>query len=486
MSNAESNNLKQKSINGIFWNLLEKIGIQLIRLILGVTLARLLTPADYGLIGMITVFIAISLIFIDSGFGMAYIQKQDADDVDASTIFYFNLFVSVFFFIILWFSAPLIANFYNENQLIDLIRVLSIVLIINSFGLIQRTKLTKNVDFKKKTLLMMVSAVISGIAGIIAAILNYGVWSLVIQRITQSSIESIGLYVLYRWTPLPYFKIKSLKSMLSFSSWSLSLGILNTIFDNIYIIVIGKFFPAAQLGFYTKAKQFEKTITRTTSNAIGTVAFPVFSKLQADKIALKNACKKFIKHTIFFVAPIAAVFFVIADPLFLILLTEKWMPIVPYFRLLLIAGILHPIHMINVQTLIAQGKMKLNFNLAMVKNTLRVVNIIIMYQYGVIYIIYGEILLSYIGLVINTYFTKKLIGYGLMEQLKDLSIMLLASFLLASLGIVLMNEFINDYLKILFGVLFVGSFYLIIIFIFNRKILLDNLDIIKSKFFKSK
>ncbi len=479
-------NLKQKSIDGVIWNLLEKIGVQMIKLVLGVILARLLTPGDYGLIGMITVFIAISSIFIDSGFGLAYIQKKDADDVDASTIFYFNLFVSTTLFAVLWLAAPFIANFYDEEQLTQLIRVLAVVLIINSFGLIQITKLNKEVNFKKKTILMLISAVASGGAGIFAALQGFGVWSLVVQKITKSAIDSVGLWLFYKWRPLFVFSIASLKSLLSFSTWALFLGILTAIFDNIYLIVIGKFFPAAQLGFYTKAKQFEQVASQTPSHAVGVVAFPVFSKLQDDKVSLKKAIKKFSGHTMFFVAPLVAVLFVIAEPLFLLLLTDKWGPMIPYFKLLLIAGVLYPIHMVNVQVLSAQGKMKLNFNISMVKNSFRVLNIIIMYRFGVIYIIYGEIFFSYVALVINTYYTKKLVNYGLMEQLKDLSITILTSLILAILGLLLMSIFDNYYLKIIVSVVFIGSFYLLGSYWFNRKMFDDNLGILKDKFIRKK
>ena len=479
-------NLKEKSIDGVIWNLLEKIGIQLIRLVLGVILARLLTPTDYGLIGMIMVFIAISVMFIDSGFGLAYIQKKDADDFDASTIFYFNLSVSIFFFVILWLSAPLIANFYEETQLVNLLRVLSIVLVINSFGLIQRTKLTKNVDFRKKTILMLISSVVSGACAIIMALMNYGVWSLVAQSIVKALIESIGLFVLYKWTPLAYFSVKSLKSMLSFSSWALLMGIVSTIFKNIYLIVIGKFFPAAQLGFYTKAKQFDQTLSQTMSHAVGTVAFPVFSKLQEDKTALKNAMRKFTQHTLFFVVPLSAIFFVMAKPFFLILLTEKWLPMVPYFQVLLMAGVLYPIHMVNVQALTSQGKMKLNFNLSMIRNILRIINIIIMFRFGVIYIIYGEVICSFLGLLINTYYSKRLVNYGFVEQVKDVYVIFFISIILSASGIFLMNEINNDYLKIAFTVFFVVIFYVIAMYYLNRTLLFDNLEIVKSKIKRTK
>ena len=333
---------------------------------------------------------------------------------------------------------------------------------------------------------MLISAVLSSTSGIIAALLNYGVWSLVIYRIVKASIESIGLYVLYKWRPLPYFSVKSLRSMLSFSSWALLMGIFKTIFSNIYLIVIGKFFPAAQLGFYTKAKQFDQTLSQTMSHAVGTVAFPVFSKLQEDKTALKNAMRKFCQHTLFFVVPLSAIFFVMAKPFFLILLTEKWLPMVPYFQVLLMAGVLYPIHMVNVQALTSQGKMKLNFNLSMIRNILRIINIIIMFRFGVIYIIYGEVICSFLGLLINTYYSKRLVNYGFVEQVKDVYVIFFISIILSASGIFLMNEINNDYLKIAFTVFFVVIFYVIAMYYLNRTLLFDNLEIVKSKIKRTK
>jgi len=473
--------LRQKSINGVIWNLTEKVGKQFIKVILGVILARLLTPADYGLIGMITVFFAISTVFIDSGFGLAYIQKKEATDVDASTIFYFNLVVSSLFYIVFWFTAPLIANFYGESQLIQLIRVMSIVLIINSFGLVQLVKLKKDVNFKKKTLLTLGSAVLATTGAITAALLDYGVWSLVIQEVLRAIILNLGLWIFYKWRPLLSFNIDSLKSLFSFSSWALLMGIVSSIFRNLYVLVIGKFFPAAQLGFYTKAVQFQKMISQQPSNAIGSVAFPVFSKIQDEKEQLKNAIRKFIQHSMFFIAPVAALFYVIAKPFFLILLTEKWLPIVPFFQLLLIAGVIYPLHMVNIQVLSAQGKMRLTFKISMIRNVFRVLNIIVMYRFGVIYILYGEIFVSYVALLINTYYTKKLINYGFFEQIKDISIILLTSITLTYLGTILIDLVTHPYLKIAVIIIFIGSLYLISMYYLNRKLFFDNLNIIKSK-----
>lgn len=479
-------NLKQRSIDGVFWNLLEKMGIHLIKLILGVILARLLTPEDYGLIGMITVFFVFANIFVDSGFGLAYIQKKDASEIDASTIFFFNLFISIFFYCLLWIIAPYIANFYVKPQLIELTRVMGIVIIINSFGIMQRAKLTKEVDFKKKTIIMLMSAVISGGIGITAALLNFGVWSIVIQVLTNAFILTLGLWVFYKWKPLIVFNFDSLRSMFSFSSWSLLNNAIRSLFDNFYILVIGKYFPAAELGFYTKANQFQGMITKQFSKAVSSVAFPVFSHLQDEKILLKNAMRKFSQHTFFFIVPISSILIVIAKPLFLILLTEKWLPMVPYFKLLLIAGVLYPLHAVNVQVLSAQGKVKINFKLDMIKNVLKVSNVIIMFRLGVIYIIYGEIVLSFLALIINTYYTKKFINYGMIEQLKDLSGIFIISILTITLGLLLTNGINNDFVEIAVVPIIMGSLYMIGMYYFNKSMLFDNTNILKKKFFSDK
>ena len=477
-------NLKQKSVDAIIWNLIARYGNQFFNLIISVILARLLTPADYGLIGVVTVFFALALVFMRSGFGAAFIQKKDANETDASTIFFFNIFISIFFYFILWFTAPFIASFYKQDQLVSLIRVASIILVINSLGMMQITKLTKEVNFKKKTFISLASTLIAGIVGIVSALNNFGVWSLVFQQITRSFVNVLGLWLFYNWKPSMVFSLTSLKTMFSFGSWILMSALLRTIFDNIYILIIGKFFPMAELGFYTKAKGYQKLVSTQPTMSISIVSFPVFSKLQDDKQALKNSLKKFMEHTLFFIAPISAVLMVIAYPLFLVTLTEKWLPMVPYFQLLLIVGVFIPIQKFNLKMLNAQGKSNLNFKISLIKNGLRILNIIIMYRFGVIFIIYGEILLSLIALFINGYYTKKFIKYGMFEQLKDMSNIFLISIISVLMGFFIIGFVNNDFLKILIGILITGGTYLILQYCFNRVFFLNNVNLIGSKFKK--
>ncbi len=479
-------NLKQKSIDAIIWNLIAKYGIQIFSLIIGVILARLLTPADFGLIGMITVFFVLAEVFINSGFGAAFIQKRNVNETDASTIFFFNIFISIFLYLILWMMAPLIASFYDQNQLVYLTRVSSLIIIINSLGLMHIVKLTKEVNFKKKAVIELVSTLISGIIGISAALNNFGVWSLVMQQLFRAFFFTIGLWLFYSWRPKIVFRISSLKSMFSFSVWILLIGITRAIFDNIYILIIGKFFPIAELGFYTKAKGYQKMLSQQPASAISVVSFPVFSKLQDDKFALKQSMKKFMQHTVFFLAPISATLIVIAKPLIFVVLTSKWMPMVPYFQLLLVMGFLFPIHLMNVQMLNAQGKSNLNFRISILKNSIRILNIIIMYRFGVIFIIYGEIAASFIGLFINGYFTKIYIKYGMFEQLKDLSKTFIISASLVVVGFLTLDLFANDFIKIVVGVLFCAGSYGLMQYVMNRYFFISNLKMFRSKFFNRK
>jgi len=477
-------NLKQKSVDAIIWNLIAKYGNQFFGVIIGIILARLLTPADYGLIGMITVFFALAMVFMKSGFGAAFIQKKDANQTDASTIFFFNLIISLIMYLILWITAPLIAAFYGQDQLVAIIRIASIILVINSIGMIQSTKLTKEVDFKKKTIIQLVSTLIAGTIGIVAALNHFGVWSLVMQQISKSFFYVLGLWIFYHWKPSFVFSITSLKEMFSFSSWMLLTSLLMTIFNNIYTLVIGKYFPLAQLGFYTKAKGYQKMVTIDPSMAIKLVSFPVFSKLQDDKLALKRSMKKFMQYTLLFIALFAAILMVISKPLFLILLTNKWLPMVPYFQLLLIIGILFPIQSLNLQLLNAQGKSKLNFYLSLIKNVLRVLNIIIMFRYGVLFIIYGEIAVSIIALFINGFYTKKFINYGMLEQLKDVFIIIIISVMAFLIGYSFISFLQNDYFKIIVGISITGGSYILFQYYLNRLLFMENVNLLKSKFIR--
>lgn len=463
------------------WTLTEKFGIQFVKVFLGIVLARLLTPADYGLIGMITIFFVISQVFIDSGFGLAYIQKKEATQADSSTIFYFNLLVSVVLYALLFVCSPLIARFYDQPQLVSLTRISGLVLLVNAFGVIQNAELTKQVDFKKRTFINISSSLFSGGTAIFFAYRGLGVWSLVLQSLMSSFLKTAGLWLFYSWRPVLVFRFESLKSMFSFSLWALLSALFNTFFQNFYALVIGKLFPVAQLGFYTKARQFQSLITRQLSSAVGVVSFPVFSHLQDDKEKLASAVKSFNIHVMFLVLMISSVVYVVSEPLFLLLLTEKWSTMIPYFQLLLAAGVFYPMHMVNVQVLSAQGHANLSFRLELIKNAIRVANIVICYRWGVYYIVAGEVLLSVASLAINTYYSKKLLNYGFFYQLKDVGLFFISAIISVGAGLFVLSLVSSHYLQVVIGVFLSFFIYNSLIFVFNRQVLLDTIKMVRSR-----
>lgn len=416
--------LRKRAIIGVSWNLVERLGVQGITFILGIILARLLSPQDYGLIGMIIVFFAVAQVFVTGGFGEAYVQKKAVTQVDANTVFYSNLVISLIFYGVLWFSAPAISRFYDQPLLVNLTRVMAFIIIIEAFNIIQQAQVRRNLDFKRKSKITLIAAILSGMIGIVQALLGQGVWALVGQRMSNTFFIAGGLWVTSRWRPGLAFSISSAKNLFGFGSWVLSSAIIQAIFDNIYKVVIGKFYSAAQLGFYTKAKTLQQMGSNQLTFAVSSVSFPVFSKLQDDKNQLQKSMRDFLKYSMVLIVPLLVTTMVIAKPFVLLLLTEKWAPMIPFLQLLCIVGVFYPLQSINVQVLLAQGKSKLNFNLGMIKNVLRILNILLMYRLGIIYIIMGEVALSLISLALNTWYTKKFIHYGLFRQLNDIKFIL--------------------------------------------------------------
>ena len=460
--------VEQKTVRAITWNLVERFGAQGLGFVLGVVLARLLTPADFGLIGMIYVFFAVAEVFVNGGFSAAYIQKKEVTAYDSDTVFYFNLFVSLALYLVLWISAPAIAGFYEQPVLIKLTRVAALVIIINAFNLIQMAQVIRDVDFKRKTKVTLLATVLSGVAGIVAAYNGFGVWSLVIQQMAKRILTTSGFWVTSKYRPGLNFSIEAFKSLFSYGSWMLASGLIQTIFDNIYILVIGKFFPAAQLGFYEKAKRIRSIASEEVSSAVGAVAFPVLSKLQDDKPSVKRAVRKFLTHSLAVVAPLMVILIVVAEPFVILILTEKWAPMIPYIQLLCVAGILYPIHSVNVQVLRAQGKSNLDFRIEFVKNFLRVVNIAVMYRFGVIFIIIGEIIVSFLALIVNTYYTKRLLFYGIVEQLNDIRLILFSAAISGLSGYITIYYVENMVLKLFLGSFLTAALYVALQYVFNK------------------
>jgi len=412
--------LKQKTVNGLLWSFIENFSKQGITFIVGIILARLLTPEEFGLIGMITIFIAISTSVINSGFSQALIRKKDCTDTDYSTVFYFNLLVGVVLFAILFFAAPLIAGFFNEPQLTKLVKVLASVLVIDAFTIIQRTKLTKRIDFKLQTKISVIADIVSGVAGIAMAYTGFGVWSLVARQIIQRALNALLLWVWNRWIPLLVFSKESFKELFSFGSRLLVSGLIDTAYRNIYLLVIGKFFSAAELGYFTRSEQFQKLPSQNINTVIQRVTYPVLSSMQDDKSRLKNNYQKLIRSTMLITFVLMLGMAAVAEPMIITLIGEKWRPSIIYLQMLSFVGMMYPLHALNLNMLKVSGRSDIILKLEIIKKILAVPTIVIGVIWGIKIMIAGMMVNTLIAYYLNSYWSGRFIGYSFKQQVTDI------------------------------------------------------------------
>ena len=413
--------LKKQAIRGILWSFLEAVGQRGIQFIVGIILARLLLPEEFGLIGMITIFIAISQTFLDSGFGAALIQKAEISNKDTSSVFYFNIIIGIIAALTLCFVSPWVASFYDQPLLTPLLRVMSTILIINSFGLVQIVLLRKEVNFKTYTKAVLIASGLSGLIGVGMAWSGYGVWSLAFQQISAALILVILLWKFNPWRPTKEFSFSSLRQMFNFGSKLFASGLLNTIFENIYLIIIGKIFSPADLGYFTRAKNLQQLPSRTISGIVARVAFPVFSKIQDDTERIKRGMKKALTVLVFINFPLMVGLAITAKPVVIVLLTEKWLPCVKYLQLLCMVGMLFPLHLINLNVLQAMGKSDLFLRLEIIKKVLTTISICITWRWGISAMIIGQIITSLFSYYLNAYYNRRLVNYSIWEQIHDLA-----------------------------------------------------------------
>ncbi|MEX2363125.1 MAG: lipopolysaccharide biosynthesis protein, partial [Balneolaceae bacterium] len=380
-----------------------------------------------GLMGMLAVFIAVSQSLTDSGFGQALIQKKNTDEIDYSSVFYINLIISGLVYLILYMSAPYIAAFYSEPTLVELVRVLGLRFIIAAFSMVQIAKLTKELRFKELMIAKLPSTLLGGTLGIVAAYKGYGVWSLVIQQLIDTTAYSIQVWIQAKWKPLLVFNWERIKSLFDFGSKIMIEGVLSTIYQNIYELMIGRYFSTAQVGFYTQANKIKQLPVQNISNALSRVTFPILSGIQDDDARLKSAYKKIIRLVFLIITPIMVGAIVLAEPLFRLILTEKWLPAVPYFQLLCISGILYPVQSYNLNILKVKGRSDLFLYLGLIKKGVALIGIFIFVQFSVLALVMYRVFHSFFAYFVNSYYSGKFIDYGVLEQAKDIWKFILAS-----------------------------------------------------------
>ena len=477
-----SNGLKTKTLHALFWSFFERIGQQGIQFIISIILARLLLPEQFGLIAMLAIFMAVAQSFINSGFGQALIQKKNATHIDECSIFYFNILVGFLAAGLLCLSAPWIASFYNQPLLVSLTCALSLNLIINAFGLVQTTLLTKHIDFKTQLKVSVIATVISGTIGITMALNGFGVWSLVAQSLSSNLFRTALLWLFNNWRPSLVFSFVSLRGMFAFGSRLLASGLLDTVFQNIYLVVIGKLFSPVSLGFYSRAKGLQQLPVSNISGIVSRVTFTVFSSVQDDKPRLKRGVRKALTMLVMINFPMMIGLAIVAKPLVMVLLTEKWAPCIPYLQLLCVVGMLYPVHVINLNVLTAQGRSDLFFRLEILKKILIVIAIAVTYRWGIIAMIYGQIVTSCLGYFLNAYYTGKTLDYPITEQIQDL-IPSLALAGIMGLGVyALKYAHITNQLALLSAQLMTGIvLYAVLCYIFRISSFMETIEMVKSR-----
>ena len=414
-------NLKKKTVKGYAWNFMDNILNRGISFIVGIVLARLLSPSEYGLIGIILIFITVFNSIVESGLGTALIRKNDCKDEDYNTVFYSNLCFSVFLFIVFYFCTPLIATFFREPQLDVLGKVMGVILLINALSIIQNTILLKKLDFKGKMYISMGSSLTSGIVGITMAYKGYGVWSLVGQQISRQVTYTTLLWIHNRWVPKIMFSWQSFKELFGFGSNLLIAGIIDTIWNQLYQIIIGRCYTPRSLGLYTKANEFGSIFSSNLTSVVQSVSFPALSKLQDDLVKLKDGYKKVITCSMLLSFPLMMGMAAVAEPMIRVLLGDAWLPCVPFLQIVCFQQLLYPLHAINLSLLQVRGRSELFLKIQIIKKFFSAIPLVLGVFVGIYYMLFGSVIVGFIAYYINAYYSKPLLDYSIKEQIKDIA-----------------------------------------------------------------
>ena len=445
--------LRKQAKSGMVWTFAEQFGNQIIGFIVSLILARILMPAEFGLIGMIAILVGMGRVLVDSGLTQSLIRNKDCDQEDYSTVFYFNLASSVLIYFSVYLAAPLVADFYDQIILIDIIRIYCLTFILSAFSAVQRARLTKKMNFKIQTLITLPANIIGGGAGIAMAYGGYGVFSLVWSQVLISAISTVQLWFYSRWKPDLSFSISKFKDHFNYGYKLAISGVLEVLFKNAYILIIGKFFSASQVGFYTRAETMKQLPVNNISNALNKVTFPMFASIQGDDVRLKRIYRQLMQMVIYVLSPILIFVAVLAEPTFRFLFTEKWLPAVPYFQILCITGILRPVLSYNLNVLKVKGRSDLFLKLKIFEKALIALGILIGYQFGIYGLLYSQVAVSLIVFFINAHYTDKFIQYSAWEQLRTISPIIFLS-IICGVGVFVLDIYLKlnmDIVRIVSG-----------------------------------
>lgn len=423
--------LTDKTVKGVGWNSVDRIANYGIGFIVGIVLARLLSPEEYGLIGIVGIFTAIFNIILDSGFSTALIRKDGVTDTDYCTVFWTNLILSFILTTVLYFGAPLIGDFFNRPELVPYIHVMAFILVINALSITQQARLTKRIDFKTQTKISLISHTLSGIIGIVMAYMGFGVWSLVAQQMSSRLFTTILLWIYNKWWPRLVFSWMSFKELFSFSWKLLVAQIISSLWGQVYQAVVGKVYSPNTLGQYTRARQYGALVSSSVGDVVLKVSLPVMSSIQNEDDRLLRAFRTIIKTTMLISSVLLIGMAACAKPLIYVLIGEQWLPSVPMMRIISLSLMIYPLHQININMLTVQGRSDIQLVLQIIKCVLAVGPILIGIYVGIYPMLIGSVVVGWLALILNAYYSGKKFNYHWWMQLKDIAPSLLIAFLMA-------------------------------------------------------
>lgn len=409
-----------KVFSNFIWRFAERCGAQLVTFIVSIVLARILTPSDYGTIALVTVFTTILQVFIDSGLSTALIQKKDADDLDFSSVFYFNFVICIILYLIMFVSAPFIADFYKDSSLVSIVRVISLTLIISGVKGVQQSYVSRHMLFKRFFFSTLGGTIFSAVLGIIMAYAGFGVWAIVFQQLSNNAIDTLILWITVKWRPIKKFSWSRLKNLLSFGWKMLASSLLDTVYNNLRNMIIGKLYTSADLAFYNQGDKFPKLIVTNINTSIDSVLLPTMSNEQDNHVRVKDMTRRAIKISTYIMAPLMIGLAFCAKPIVQIVLTDKWLPCVPYLQIFCISYLFWPIHTANLNAIKAMGRSDLFLKLEVIKKIIGMILLLITMNISVMAMAYSLLISGLLSQVINSWPNRYLLKYSYIDQIKDI------------------------------------------------------------------
>jgi teichuronic acid exporter len=467
--------LRKEAIVGVTWTYFQQFGSQLISFGVSIVLARLIIPEEFGLIGMIAIFMGLGTALFQGGLTSSLIRTKELTEDDYSTVFFFNLVGSFVIYGLLFLAAPWISEFYKQPTLVNITRVYGLTYILSAFGTVQNTILTKELKFKKQAIISLPALIISSSVGLTLAYCNYGVWSLVASALVNTLVISCLLWITSDWYPKRVFSKEKFQQHFHYGYKLTLSSMLDIIFTNIYQIIIGRYYSPAQVGYYTRANSLMMLPVGNVSGALNRVIFPLFSKVQDDIPRFRNAYKQIMQMVLFIITPIIVLMALLAKPLIILLFTDKWIAVVPIFQIICFTGILLPIHKYNLLVLQVKGRSDLFLKLEVIKKIALSVILIISFFYGFYALLWGQLLFSIVALLINTHYAGRMLEYTMMQQLKDIAPVFAFAIVMGAVTYFVANALrdFNNITQLLVAGLSGGLTYLVVAYAFNFESIKD-------------